>query len=103
MQTLGLYLRVKKEKLNTPLEYLHKGNKYLTDDEIEVLVNIAKLLGTMGMGIDRQVCLDIVNAIIQARIDRKNFKYVTKSVVEWMLRNNQEIIKLVHSNAIDLA
>ena len=71
MQTLDLHLKLKKEKLNTSLEYLHKRNEYMTEDEIKVLVNIAKLLGTMGMGIDRQVCLDLVNAIIQTRMDKR--------------------------------
>ena len=39
----------------------------------------------------------------QIRIDEKDFNLITKSVVQRMLRNNKEIIKLVHGNAIDPA
>ena len=103
MQKLDVHLKVKKEMLNTSLKYLYKSNEYLTEDEIKVMVNITKLLGSMCMGIDRQICLDIVNALIRTRVDEKDFKFVTKSIVQRMLRNNEEIIKLVYGTAIDPA
>ena len=57
----------------------------------------------MGMGIDSQICLDIVNAVLSVRVQEKDFKMVTKSVVQRMLKNHQEIIQLVHGNTIDPA
>ena len=64
MQTLDLHLKLKKEKLNTSLQYLHEINEYITEYEIKVMVIMAKLLGSTDMGIDRHICLDIVNALI---------------------------------------
>ena len=82
MQNLDLHLKLKKEMLNTSLKYLHQSNKYLTEDEIKVMVNITKLLESMGMGIDRQICLDIINAPIRTRTDEKDFKLDNKSIVQ---------------------
>ena len=39
--------------LKTSLKYLNQSNEYLKEDEIKAMVNITKLLGSMGMGIDR--------------------------------------------------
>ena len=74
----------------------------MTEDEVKLVI-VAKLLGSMGMGIDTQVCLDIVNSILHTRVKEKDFKLVNKSVVQRMLKNNRDAIKLVHGNAIDPA
>ena len=37
----------------------------MTEDETKLVINVDKLLGHMGMGIDTQVCLDVVDAVLR--------------------------------------
>ena len=55
----------------------------------------------MGMGIGTQVCLDILNAILRKPLAEKDFRMVSRAVVQCVLKNNRESIMLVHGNAID--
>ena len=100
MNTLRLHLNERNDRLKASLDSLHEKNECMTEDESNLVMNIAKLLGHMGMGIDTQVCLDIVNAVLRVRCQVKEFKMVTKSVVQRMLRNNRETIQLVHGNTM---
>ena len=61
----------------------------MIEDEIKLVINVAKLLGHMGMGIDTQVCLDIFNAILRVRIQEKGFMMATKYVIHRILKNNR--------------
>ena len=57
----------------------------------------------MGMGIDTQVCLNIVDTILRTRFEKKDFRMVSRAMVQCILKNNWEAISLVHGNAIDPA
>ena len=82
MKQLRLYLYQHKEKLKSSLDCLHADNEFMTEDETKLVINVAKLLGHMGMGIDTQVCLYIVNALLCVGFQEKDFQNVTKSVVK---------------------
>ena len=103
ISTLKLHLNVRKENLKASRNKLHESNEFLTEDETKLVINVAKLLRHMGMGmgIDSQIFLDIVNAVLGVRVQEKDFNMVTKSVVQRMLKTHQEIIQLVHGNKID--
>ena len=103
MKQLRLYLDQRKEKLKSSIDFLHKDNKFMTEDETKLVINVDKLLGHMGVGIDKQVCLHVFNAILCVRSQEKDSQNVTKSVVKNILKKNQDIIQLVHGNAIDPA
>ena len=81
----------------------HKSNKVMIKDKMQVVVNLVRILGSLGHGIDSAVCLDIINAVLKTRLPSKSDLSVTSSVVERMMKVNSDVIKLVHGNAIDPA
>ena len=70
-----------KDNLKSSLCNLHESNQTTTEEKIKAPVNLAKLLGSMGMGIDSRVCLDTANAVLCSHAQEKDYKMVTKSVV----------------------
>ena len=63
-----------------------EGNEYTSEEESKVGVNLDKLLGSMGMGIDSQVCLNKVNDILCTRTQETYFKTVNRSIVHHILK-----------------
>ena len=80
---------------------LHLANKVLTEDEIQVVVSTCQELSVMGLGIDEDTCLRVVNGILSMRIDEKNFKPVTRGVVSRLIKANKDLLGLVKGNSID--
>ena len=52
------------------MKELHESNKLLTDDEIALFVSTYQELSIMGLRIDKNACLRIVNGILSTRIDK---------------------------------
>ena len=94
------HLDAKKKKSNEQLKNIHEGNKVLTDDEISLLVSTCKELSTMGLGIDEDTCLNVVNAILAERIELKNFMPVTRGVVKQIILENSDLLRLTKGNSI---
>lgn len=61
--------RHKRKHLSIPLDYLHQSHKYLTEDELKLVINYSKLLWSMGIDIDAQVCLVTSNTMILTQVD----------------------------------
>ena len=55
----------------------------------------------MGLGIDKDTCLYIFNAVISQRIEEKDFQEVTRGVVSWIIKINADLLKLCKGNSID--
>ena len=59
MQSLKSYLDTRHRRTTERMKSLHRSNKVLTEDEMLVVVNLARILGSLGHGIDSAICLDI--------------------------------------------
>ena len=70
------------------MDKLHEENRVLTSDEVKLLVQTCKLMFSMGLGIDPDTCLDIVNAIISKIIEQKHFWSVCRGVVYRIIAAN---------------
>ena len=103
MERLTTYLENQNLQHSAKMKYLHKSNEVMTEDEVNLVVNLAKILGSMGHGIDSSICLAIVNSVVRCHFPSKNYVSITSSVVERMLKNHSEVIRLVHGNSIDPA
>ena len=103
MQTLTEFINQRKKRNTKKMKKLHENNEYLTGDEVLLVINLAKVLGAMGYGIDKSVCLDIITSVLKIRQPAMESIAPTTSVVNLMIKKNNDIIQLVHGNAIDPA
>ena len=95
------YLNKKKEKADQQLQGIHYSNQVLTTDETALVVNTCKELATMGLGIDEDTCLMVVNSILWERIDMIHFTPVTRWVISLLIKVNLDLLKLTRGNSID--
>ena len=65
MQSLKSYLDTRHRRTTATMNNLHKSNEVMTKDEMQLAVNLARILGSLGHGIDSAVCLDIINALLK--------------------------------------
>ena len=65
---------------------LAHDNTVLTDDEIKLVVETCVMLSNMGLGIDKDTCLQVCNKILSQQIETKYFLPVTKGVVGCIIR-----------------
>ena len=98
---LVTFLLEKETKADCRLKDLSECNKVLTDDEIALVVNTCKELSSMGLGIDEDTCLHVVNTILSERIELKKFKPVTRGVVSRIIKANSDLLKLTMGNSIN--
>lgn len=95
------HLKTKKLKVIEHTKSLVKMNKVLTDDKVALVVHTCKELSVMGLGIDKNTCLQVVNTILSERIDVKDFQEVTAGVVTHLLRDNADLLCIAKGNSID--
>ena len=104
IQKLKTLLDQQNERNSKKMNSLHKIDAYLTDDEVLLVANVSKILGAMGYGMEKLMCLDIISSILKTRMPSILVTLApTLSVVDRMIKKNKEIIQLVHGNAIDPA
>ena len=97
------YLQERKKKNMKQVQDLNNTKRYLTLDEEELVVSMAQTMSNMGLGIDKTVFLDCINAVLSSRVEKKHFQEATMSVVDRLLKNHKDLISLMHGNAIDAA
>ena len=98
------YIKQKNINIRKQLKELHDGNFNLTDDEEGVLVNMAMLMATSGRGMTREELLELMNIIMQERIDKRIYVPATmKSVRSLIKRNKQLRERLRSAGSIDPA
>ena len=95
------HLKKKKEAADKQIKVVHHNNEALTEDEVALVVSTCKELSTMGLGIDEDTCLRVVNGILQQRVDEKDFLEVTRIVVSRILTKHDELLCLMKGNSID--
>ena len=104
VEKLKTFLDERDERNSKKMNSLHKNNAYLTDDELLLVANVSKILGAMGYGMEKLMCLNIISSILKTRMPSILVTLApTLSVVDRMMKKNKEIIQLVHGNAIDPA
>ena len=97
---LFAYLNTCKMAAETHLWRLQEENKVLTADETKLLEETCSFMACMGMGIDTETCLDLVNHILKKRIEGRDFVPVARGVVNIIIANNKTLRKL-KGNLID--
>ena len=58
-------------------------------------------MSNIGLGLQKNVCLDIINSVLKSRIDYKDFNLATMSVLDLLLKKNKYLVKLLSGNAIE--
>ena len=58
------YLVSRKGENTAQVNNLNKSKKYLTDDEESLVVSLTKMMSNMGLGIEKDTCLEIINACL---------------------------------------
>ena len=100
-QKLRDHLKKKEITSGVNLDKLHENNRSLTEDEEKVLVSTCIQMAAMGLGIDTDTCLVVVNSILARRIDTVDFVPVCVGVVIRIISRNSELLRLVRGNSID--
>ena len=95
------HIESKKGQQKTNMDKLHESNRSLTSDEVNVLVSTCTCLACMGLGIDTNTCLLLVNQILAKIIDAKEFVPATLSVVTRIMLSNHQLLHLVKGNSIN--
>ena len=103
MDKLTNYLESREQTHKHKMEKLHKSHEYLTDDEVVLVINLAKLLASMGYGIDRTICTDIITSVLKTRLQLVECLQISPSVLNLMMQRHSEVVQLIHGNAIDPA
>ena len=98
---LLVHLRKKKLKAAEQLNSVHEENRVLTSDEIKLLVDTTTMMANMGLGIDPETCLDVVNEILKKMIEIAAFVPVSIGVVKRIIAHNSHLLRLVRGNSID--
>ena len=64
MDELTKYLESRMQIYKHKMEELHKSHEYLTDDEVVLVINLAKLLASMDYGIDTNRTFELHDLLI---------------------------------------
>ena len=97
----SLLLNMRKEAVIEQRRQISEANRVLTNDEVDLIVSACRELSVMGLGIDEDTCLDVVNSILLERIEEKDFVPVTRGVVRRLIERNKELLTLMKGNSID--
>ena len=92
---------MRKEATIEQRRQITEANRVLTDDEVDLIVSACRELSVMGLGIDEDTCLEVVNSILLERIEEKDFVPVTRGVVRRLIERNKELLTLMKGNSID--
>ena len=101
MKSLKIYLETHNLRHSVKMTQLHKSNEVMTDNEVNLIINLAKILGYMGHGIDTSIFLDIIRSVLRTHLPSANYISITSSVVDRMLKIHFDVVRLVHGNSID--
>ena len=66
------YLQERDEASKENLKKMQDNNKVLTSDKVELVVETCRMLSNMGLGIDEDTCLLVLNCILSNQIEEKN-------------------------------
>ena len=67
------HLKQKEASFAVVLDQLHESNRSLTVDEEKMVVEMCTQMAAMGLGVDCETCLLVVNAIFSKRISAEEF------------------------------
>ena len=95
------HLKEKKKSCSQRMMVLHEDNRVLTPDEVKLLVDTCTMMANMGLGINPDTCLEVVNELIKKRVELGDFKPVTMGVVKRFIANNSNLLRLIRGNSID--
>jgi hypothetical protein len=98
-QKINAYLaqRVRNEGKRHNFEHL----SFLSEEEQQLLIQYASSLAIIGHGISKRVLLDLINAIVNLNVERRDEKPCTFAVVEKMIKKHPGLMKLVKANSLD--
>ena len=102
-ERLQRYFQQKNLHAKTLLQNMSNGNFILTGDEKNLMVKTCQMLSNMGIGLDQDTALDVINNILQVRIEDKHFKQATRGVVRRLVAENSTLLNLLKGNALDPA
>lgn len=74
---------------------------FLTEEEQELLIQYASMLAIIGHGISKRVLLDLINAIINKDVEKRDQTQATMAVVHKMIKKHPGLMRLVKANSLD--
>jgi hypothetical protein len=77
-----------------------EANCYLTDQQELAIVQIAKLLGMMGEGLTRLDIHRMILEVLNINEDERTRYECSEKVVDRLLKNNKELVKLVSAGLL---
>ena len=102
-EVLVNYLVFRNNRLKKNVTKLHEENQYLTEDEEKTVVELCSLLSAMGLGMDVDTYLHVINGILKARVDEKDFVEATPKVVSRLLCKYDNLLSICGGNSINPA
>jgi hypothetical protein len=78
-----------------------KSHRYLTENEEKNLVHTALAIGSAGRGVDRDELLEMINAVVNISVDKREREKATEKVVRDILSRQPELMKLVNAGSLD--
>ncbi len=77
------------------------STKYLTDNEELAIIQLCRLLGSMGYGITRDELQDIVSSITNFDLDERDIVAVSDKVVRGLFSQHGDLLKIVQASSLD--
>jgi hypothetical protein len=101
--TLVSYFLALEKNSERRTETASEANCYLTTQQELAIVQIAKLLGMMGEGITRLDIHRMILEVLNLNEDERTSYKCSEKVVDRLLKNNRELVKLVSAGSLDPA
>ena len=86
-----LFVMRRKKKMSIQLRKAHEGNRYMSEDEEEILGTIAMLLAASGRGICEDELLELMNLIILENRDKRMFVPATMKTLRGLIKRNDKL------------
>ena len=83
---LEKYLDDRENKNKSNMSNITEENCYLTEDEEITAISVAQIMALIGLGITKAIYLDVISAILQTRVDQKDFVYPYMMVLDRLLK-----------------
>ena len=96
------FMEVEKNSIKR-MEGAHEANCYLTDQHELLIVQIAKILESMGKGITRLDIHRMILDIINLEEDKQTPYECSEKVLDCLLKKNKDLMKLVSACLLDPA
>jgi len=98
---LHAYFESKTKNRSSRPKNASKATRYLSENEELSIVQLCRLLGSMGYGITRDELQSFISTVTNWQIDERESVEVSEKIVRGLFRRHGDLLKLVQAASLD--